>query len=873
MKFFFIILNKTIHRYKSLIHALMFFFLFLALQEQVKKVINTCLLPIFDIQYHWALNVFMCMAIIGMIYDICNSAKKKSVNIGECMFTYWLVAIFVYYRFFDDSYCFILFYGDIAYLDVIACYLILRTCFCLCRQEKAWWNERLKKGIQSENKPNSLLVYQNDENIKSYKEDIFNLKPHIEKILHFLDTINVSEKACSIGLVGKWGYGKSSFLELLKRSLEERERRSRIEYTPLSKKTQEYLTMEFNPRNSKKLDKIQEDFLNGLKETLSSTHMNLTRIFEDYAETLDISTNTQPIISFLIRLFQIHRKSWQESFNSINEIIRLSGKRVLVLIDDLDRLTGKELMEVMKVINKNGAFANLIFISAYDKEYINGALRAYLQQEIDTYYTDKYFETEIQIPDHAYFKLREYILKSLMNAHDNGMLRPEKNEISRVIANCDSHLEKRLHNLRDVKRFVNQLLLHYQINKQGVVFRDYLLLQLIRIEHPDEYDKLRKYEYVEKEGVGAGSIASQELLYLKPKYHKNSKTPNQSLPKSVDILRSLFPTKENYKNGWYDNRFQRIFSINSFDVYFYNYEYNHLLQNDFDSLYDCPLNEACNRISEWKSFSQDLESYLFTRKLERFKTKEYLKRYFQLLLYGNYLFGGINYIILGSSFLKKKNFEEIRAKYNFVDRDEYLTWIQDALVDFLYINSNIIVEYLQYIITSMIKDSSLEEQYEYSYHKIQKVALVILELYLKNINKEEWKSYDAFALLLHINDGKTENIHEPAAVALRTSMKDYPEKYISALSPIAVQIPNNKTNLERVKFSFTERFIVKKIFPDIQEFEDWLNDIRLNEVQDIDFIRRFWIHFKANSCQPIIVEGDKPKTIEEILKMIEKSAE
>lgn len=856
--------QQILSRYKSFVYAIMAFFLFLTLQEHVKEAIDACLLPIFDIKYHWALDVFMVLATVGMIVDISNAVKKKSVNLSECACTFLVVFIYGYYRFCDNSYCFVgFFHWKVAYLDVLALYLIVRVLKCLICQEKKFWANKWMKEKKAENVLET--VYKHDQKIQSYHEDIFNLEGQIKGILEFLDGMDVSKRSCSIGLVGKWGHGKSSFFELMKRSLEKREQLSSDENT--EKSFPEYVVVEFNPRSSKTVGKIQEDFLNAMKEALSNSHLSMTKVFEDYAEALDLSTNTSPVVAFLIRLFNVQRKSWQESFDSIKEVIRLTGKRILVLVDDLDRLTGKELLEVMKVIDKNGAFANVIFVSAYDKEYVNDAICAYLQHKEDCSYTDKYFETEIYIPNHAYFKLREYMLELMKTAHEKGLVNPDKEELGRVMANCDGYLEKRIHSMRDVKRFMNQLLFHYKAVKNDVAFRDYLLLQLIRYAHPDEYDKLRSYEYVEKEGGLSTSAVSDELWYLKPKYNRNSKLKDDEMPRSVDILRALFPTRENYRNGWYDNRRHRIFSIPSFDVYFYNYEYNHLFQKDFDSLYAVSLNKAYDKIKGWDQLKKDLQAYLLPLKIERLGEKEQMVRYFQLLLCAYYLYGDLNYRLACYEFLYKKNVKDIMQKYGMNDRDVYLEWMKESLIPFWNINAYVVAEYLQYVIIGLQEDPSSEDMYEFHVSELQVLATSMLENYLNRIEQENWEPQYAFALS-QIRGSEIGKIYEPAAIFLRDSMKQYPQKYISALLPKAVQIPSTKTSPERVKISFTEKFIVKEVFPIEQDFEDWLNDVRLDGIDNVDMIREFWIFYSANDCQPLIAEGTKPENWDELKKMI-----
>lgn len=47
----------------------------------------------------------------------------------------------------------------------------------------------------------------------------------------------------------------------------------------------------------------------------------------------------------------------------------------MVVIDDLDRLEGTELMAVLKLIRITANFKNLIFIVAYDKGFVANALK------------------------------------------------------------------------------------------------------------------------------------------------------------------------------------------------------------------------------------------------------------------------------------------------------------------------------------------------------------------------------------------------------------------------------------------------------------------------------------------------------------------
>ena len=79
----------------------------------------------------------------------------------------------------------------------------------------------------------------------------------------------------------------------------------------------------------------------------------------------------------------------------INEVLRSLNRNIYIITEDLDRLTGEEILEVLKLIDANGNFCNTFFLTAYDKNYVNGILKRTLKLDNDsTDYTDKYFNYE-----------------------------------------------------------------------------------------------------------------------------------------------------------------------------------------------------------------------------------------------------------------------------------------------------------------------------------------------------------------------------------------------------------------------------------------------------------------------------------------------
>lgn len=466
-------------QFKSFYYAILFILLFLGLQEQVRMFIDNVLLPIFSIGRHWALDIVVIIMTIFALWHWLKVVKgRKLISAIDAAVALFLIVCYIYYRWNESVYVFTRWWHTpVAYLDAFAVvgglylgyWIVLTSVF-----------KRKYVGVDVKSFQGVLAPTQ-DAPIEKIDDDKFGMQEHVNKVVSCLSVVDVSKKAFSIGVVGNWGYGKSSFFNFIKDEIKGKE---------------EFIAMDFNPRSSKDIHSIQEDFLNGLKEVLKPFHPNLTRIFEDYAQALNISTNASPVISFLLRIFNKNTKGWKESFDNIDATIKEVKKRIVVFVDDLDRLTAKELLEVLKVIDRNGSFSNVIFISAYDKDYVNNALKAYLRHDVKCLYTDKYFDLEIKLPKHAFHLLMDYLQNILKEACLAKQITLSQEKVKESIQDVEECLRKRLHTIRDVKRFTNQFLYNYPIVQTEVNFRDYFLLELIRFSHKEEYDKLRDAELV-----------------------------------------------------------------------------------------------------------------------------------------------------------------------------------------------------------------------------------------------------------------------------------------------------------------------------------------------------------------------------------------
>ena len=105
----------------------------------------------------------------------------------------------------------------------------------------------------------------------------------------------------------------------------------------------------------------------------------------------------------------------------------------------------------------------------------------------------------------------------------------EKAEISNFFRR-DDLIRNYITNLRDVKRYVNQVVIDYE-NVRGEVFlRTFLLLQLIKYKHPARFIEIHNFKYTETTKI----VGNPSIIYL-----KNDISSSLEI---MPVLKNLFPS-------------------------------------------------------------------------------------------------------------------------------------------------------------------------------------------------------------------------------------------------------------------------------------------------------------------------------------------
>ena len=281
--------------------------------------------------------------------------------------------------------------------------------------------------------------------------DIFWNEVFSKNIYDILNWINFKKfkKSYSIWIVWEWWGGKSSIINLLDEQF--------LDWNP------NFKVLKFNPWDYK-----QENLINNFFWELSKILWvkDISNLFKNYLSLVwNINWNIK-IWTYFLSWF-VWKKSLEDIKKEIDEKLKDFDRKIVIIIDDLDRCEPDEVLMMLNLIKNLWDFNNIIYLVSYDKEHIIKVLE---NKDFSWDYIEKIINIERFIPIPWKEELKKYFeenfTKILKNIKKNNieLFNEEKREeiTNYLIWEFDEFFEKE--NLRFIKKLLNQLNVILQLN-------------------------------------------------------------------------------------------------------------------------------------------------------------------------------------------------------------------------------------------------------------------------------------------------------------------------------------------------------------------------------------------------------------------------
>lgn len=754
----------------------------------------------------WLLGFTLILLLLTLIGILKFNKYRFIVSVNQLFILCLGCLVYLKYRFSGLYSYYGIFDSKFAYSDVILLMVIVITCVLI--RNRARKNDTIIIG----NDINPFLL---DQPIANKEEDLLDYQAKAMEIAEKLRQVYLYS-SWSMGIVAPWGGGKSSFVNLLKKELNE-------------KGTIPFLIITYNPRNASSVSKIQEDFFSVFSNELKPYNSKFISMFRQYMDALNILDDNN-VISKLSKLTQIADK--ESLKEKISNALKELPCRVIIFIEDLDRLLVDEIIEVLKIIDGNAAFANTIFVTSYDKSQVNRIIDEKYKSE-NNVFTDKFFSYEFILPLRSYEKIHTYLKQEIVNA-----MEVADDELFNITAAIDAQynlLSKYITTLRDAKRFINLFVNDLISIKKEVDFTDFFLLSIIKYKDVNVYKRLYDKEFIIKD-------------HFSTRYSFNTKIFNGAEPYH-DIINKLFPS--DFGTGFIESSYRRIFSPKAFDIYFVNQVYGMMKKEDLIQLLHIKREEAKLQIDiilENKRQKSDLIEFLTLCNYMDFKDRRTLENFVWTILY-TFAYPGEPNMNVIRGLLDVETVKQIILKYNYQNVNEYIDFVTSVL--------NICPPYYHKILGQLIINSINGEfrtdAIIFSKNELLEFNKKYLETSIKKGEKEEIDRMSLDILYSCISDIDPETkkitLDRQSCKKVRLLIIENPEFYIS-----------NFVRLGAISSSALFNSIAcepfwKQIFGSNDIFKHFIEDTKLDQCENINRVRNFWKLYEKNNFQMISADG------------------
>ncbi|TMO40562.1 hypothetical protein CWC25_20145 [Pseudoalteromonas sp. S4389] len=225
----------------------------------------------------------------------------------------------------------------------------------------------------------------------------------------------------------------------------------------------------------------------------------------------------------------------------IELLLRQEQKKIVVIIDDIDRLTGEEVKQLFKLVKAVANFPNIAYLLAFDRKVVASSIEKSLNVN-GSDYIEKIVQVPFELPPPDPSGLTDLFISKINYIFRNV---PEKEHDQTHFVNIyHDGIKYFLKTPRDVIRLSNSLSITYKGVEGEVNFCDFTAIETLRVFEPKIYDFIRRNEYLFS-GVERNYGYSRDDKQLELKRNKLNTLFEmaEKVPSKVikDLLLRIFP--------------------------------------------------------------------------------------------------------------------------------------------------------------------------------------------------------------------------------------------------------------------------------------------------------------------------------------------
>jgi hypothetical protein len=367
------------------------------------------------------------------------------------------------------------------------------------------------------------------------------------EIINGLASIVLREQPSVAALIGGYGDGKTSVLNLTigkLKQIEEHERPVIVKFSP------------WLPANSNALViSLLSSIVAEIRKIYVMPGLNQGALL--YARSLLTIVPKMKAMEALLK-----EPSQQERVRQMARQIANMPRRIVVILDDLDRMEAKELETVFKILRGSENLSSVTFVCSFDDQELALILKSTRRYQDTHKFIHKFFQIKLGLPKIESLQIKTAFAAQISHLATKFLREPNVEKL--VDQLWEGGAERHLVNLRTVKLFANKIRYSLHIIGKEVNFGDFLRLELIRDIHSDLYETIYAFGQYFYNAEMAFETWGKRLHPLDSEKDKKVRADfYDALKKKVptnkqyvfSLLAELFPSFDEYENKF--SRFDR----------------------------------------------------------------------------------------------------------------------------------------------------------------------------------------------------------------------------------------------------------------------------------------------------------------------------
>ena len=381
-----------------------------------------------------------------------------------------------------------------------------------------------------------------------------------------------NEDSLTIGIVGKWGSGKTSFINMVLENFKENDKYIVIKFNPWNISSRKQLISDFFLQLSNNIKK--ENKSDKIIGTIGKSLGTLSKFFKPlglippFSLLGTIGDITEKVSEFINEYLEAEKEDLETLKDNINQELEDLDKKLLIVIDDIDRLCDEEIREIFQLVKSIANFKNTIYLLSYDREIAIEALNKTQQGK-----GEEYLEKIVQVPLVLPYISKSNLDKIFINRLNISINIPDEEYDNEYFSEIYYNgLAENFENLRDIERYMNVFSLGINLAREELNINDYIAITLIKVFESDLYEYIKNNkdyfsgtkfdEFLNKD--------KKEILGELEEIYKNLKKLEKR--KIKRLMEVIFPKLEvtTYDEGFIDiwGKARRIATPVYFESYF-----------------------------------------------------------------------------------------------------------------------------------------------------------------------------------------------------------------------------------------------------------------------------------------------------------------